>query len=93
MAAGLTGRLAEAAARGVPIVGVESSCLLTLRDEYSALLPAIRWRSSGTCYWLPRRYRGGVSAETRDCLPRPAGDPVCGFCDECCSFVVVIPLR
>jgi FAD/FMN-containing dehydrogenase/Fe-S oxidoreductase len=39
MAAGMTGRLGDAAARGVPIVGVEPSCLLTLRDEYSALLP------------------------------------------------------
>jgi FAD/FMN-containing dehydrogenase/Fe-S oxidoreductase len=39
LATGLTGRLAEAAARGVPIVGVEPSCLLTLRDEYAALLP------------------------------------------------------
>jgi FAD/FMN-containing dehydrogenase/Fe-S oxidoreductase len=39
MAASMTGRLADAAARGVPIVGVEPSCLLTLRDEYSALLP------------------------------------------------------
>ena len=40
MAAGLADRLGEAAARGVPIVGVEPSCLLTLRDEYLALLPA-----------------------------------------------------
>src|SRR5579863_9430600 len=39
MAAALAGRLGEAASRGVPIVGVEPSCLLTLRDEYSALLP------------------------------------------------------
>jgi Fe-S oxidoreductase len=39
MAAGMTGRLAAAAARGVPIVGVEPSCLLTLRDEYAAMLP------------------------------------------------------
>ncbi len=39
MAAGLAGRLGDAAARGVPVVGVEPSCLLTLRDEYSALLP------------------------------------------------------
>ena len=38
MAAGLVDRLGEAAARGVPIVGVEPSCLLTLRDEYPALL-------------------------------------------------------
>ncbi len=39
MAAGMAERLGEAAARGVPIVGVEPSCLLTLRDEYLALLP------------------------------------------------------
>jgi len=39
MAAGLAGRLSEAAGRGVPVVGVEPSCLLTLRDEYAALLP------------------------------------------------------
>jgi len=32
-------RLGEAAARGVPIVGAEPSCLLTLRDEYLALIP------------------------------------------------------
>ncbi len=39
MAAGMTERLGEAAARGIPVVGVEPSCLLTLRDEYAALLP------------------------------------------------------
>ena len=39
MAAAMAGRLGEAAARGVPIVGAEPSCLLTLRDEYQALLP------------------------------------------------------
>jgi Fe-S oxidoreductase len=39
MAADMAARLGEAAARGVPIVGVEPSCLLTLRDEYLALLP------------------------------------------------------
>jgi Fe-S oxidoreductase len=32
-------RLAADAQRGTPIVGVEPSCLLTLRDEYLALLP------------------------------------------------------
>ena len=31
--------LAEFTARGVPIVGLEPSCLLTLRDEFPALLP------------------------------------------------------
>jgi FAD/FMN-containing dehydrogenase/Fe-S oxidoreductase len=39
MAAALAGRLGEAAVRGVPVTGVEPSCLLTLRDEYLALLP------------------------------------------------------
>jgi Fe-S oxidoreductase len=39
MAADMADRLGESAARGVPIVGVEPSCLLTLRDEYSTLLP------------------------------------------------------
>ncbi|MFC5749724.1 FAD-binding and (Fe-S)-binding domain-containing protein [Actinomadura rugatobispora] len=38
-AAATVGRLAPAAARGVPIAGVEPSCLLTLRDDYAALLP------------------------------------------------------
>jgi Fe-S oxidoreductase len=32
-------RLAPLVARGVPIVGLEPSCLLTLRDEYLTLLP------------------------------------------------------
>src|SRR5215469_11055941 len=39
MATGMSARLAEAAERGVPIVGAEPSCLLTLCDEYPALLP------------------------------------------------------
>jgi Fe-S oxidoreductase len=39
MARGLVERLAGPAARGVPIVGAEPSCLLTLRDEYPAILP------------------------------------------------------
>lgn len=38
-AARLLDALAPYAERGVPIVGVEPSCLLTLRDEYAALLP------------------------------------------------------
>jgi Fe-S oxidoreductase len=35
----LAASLAPFADRGVPIVGLEPSCLLTLRDEYPALLP------------------------------------------------------
>jgi Fe-S oxidoreductase len=36
----LVARLAGEAERGVPIVGVEPSCLLTLKEEYLALLPS-----------------------------------------------------
>jgi Fe-S oxidoreductase len=39
MAAGMAERLAPYAERGVPIVGCEPSCLLTLREEHLALLP------------------------------------------------------
>jgi Fe-S oxidoreductase len=39
MAADMAGRLAPYAECGVPIVGCEPSCLLTLREEHLALLP------------------------------------------------------
>jgi Fe-S oxidoreductase/FAD/FMN-containing dehydrogenase len=39
MASHLVGTLAPAAEQGIPITGVEPSCLLTLRDEYTSLLP------------------------------------------------------
>ena len=39
MAADMVSRLAPYAERGVPIVGCEPSCLLTLREEHLALLP------------------------------------------------------
>jgi FAD/FMN-containing dehydrogenase/Fe-S oxidoreductase len=39
MAADMTERLAPYAERGVPIVGCEPSCLLTLREEHLQLLP------------------------------------------------------
>jgi Fe-S oxidoreductase len=38
-AAAMAARLAPEAERGVPIVGCEPSCLLTLREEHLALLP------------------------------------------------------
>jgi FAD/FMN-containing dehydrogenase/Fe-S oxidoreductase len=40
LAAAMSARLAPLAERGVPIVGVEPSCLLTLRDEHVALRPS-----------------------------------------------------
>ena len=39
MAAAMTARLAPYAERGVPIVGCEPSCLLTLREEHLSLQP------------------------------------------------------
>ena len=39
-AGSLLGRLAEAVGSGIPVVGCEPSCLLSLRDEYHDLLPA-----------------------------------------------------
>jgi Fe-S oxidoreductase len=39
MAEAMVGRLAPDAERGVPIVGCEPSCLLTLREEHLSLLP------------------------------------------------------
>ena len=39
MAEAMVGRLASEAERGVPIVGCEPSCLLTLREEHVSLLP------------------------------------------------------
>jgi FAD/FMN-containing dehydrogenase/Fe-S oxidoreductase len=40
MASAMVQRLADEAGRGVPIVAAEPSCLLTLRDEYLAVLPS-----------------------------------------------------
>jgi Fe-S oxidoreductase len=39
MAAAMAARLAPHAERGVPIIGCEPSCLLTLREEHLSLLP------------------------------------------------------
>jgi Fe-S oxidoreductase len=77
MAAGMTGRLGEAAGRGVPITGVEPSCLLTLRDEYAALLPgdpAVRAVAAATR--LPEELLLEAVAEGRLSLPRD--NPISG---------------
>jgi Fe-S oxidoreductase len=71
MAAGMAGRLADAAARGVPIVGVEPSCLLTLRDEYSALLPDDpRARAVAAATRLPEELLLEAIADGRLILPQ-----------------------
>ena len=71
MATGLTERLGAAAARGVPIVGVEPSCLLTLRDEYLALLPGDpQARSVAAATRLPEELLLEAIAAGRLTLPR-----------------------
>jgi FAD/FMN-containing dehydrogenase/Fe-S oxidoreductase len=77
MAAEMAGRLGGAAARGVPIVGVEPSCLLTLRDEYAALLtgdPAVRAVAAATR--LPEELLLEAVADGR--LSLPQDNPISG---------------
>jgi FAD/FMN-containing dehydrogenase/Fe-S oxidoreductase len=70
MAAGMAGRLGDAAAEGVPIVGVEPSCLLTLRDEYAALLPGDpRARAVAAATRLPEELLLAAITEGRIVLP------------------------
>jgi FAD/FMN-containing dehydrogenase/Fe-S oxidoreductase len=77
MAADMAGRLAGPAARGVPIVGVEPSCLLTLRDEYLALLPGDpRARAVAMATRLPEELLLEAVSEGR--LVLPAGSAVSG---------------
>ena len=74
MAADMADRLGEAAASGVPIVGVEPSCLLTLRDEYSALLPGDpRAQALAAATRLPEELLMAAVAEGRLILPPENG--------------------
>jgi Fe-S oxidoreductase len=70
MASGMADRLGEAAARGLPVVGVEPSCLLTLRDEYAALLPDdSRAQAVAAATRLPEELLVAAIAEHRLILP------------------------
>ena len=66
-------KLAEAAAAGVPILGLEPSCLLTLADEWPELVPGEAAQSIAAVaelaeVWLARTVRG---AKSMDFAPRP----------------------
>jgi len=88
MAAGMADRLGDAASRGVPIVGVEPSCLLTLRDDYTALLPGDpRSQAIAKATRLPEELLAEAIADGRLVLPREnvlSGRPVLfhGHCHQ-----------
>jgi FAD/FMN-containing dehydrogenase/Fe-S oxidoreductase len=76
-AAGLVGRVAAAVDRGVPIVGAEPSCLLTLRDEYPAVLPGDpRAQAVAAAARLPEELLTAAIADGRLALARDS--PVAG---------------
>jgi FAD/FMN-containing dehydrogenase/Fe-S oxidoreductase len=74
MARHMAGRLAGPAGRGVPIVGAEPSCLLTLRDEYPAVLPGDpRATAVAAAVRLPEELLAQAAADGRLALGPIAG--------------------
>jgi Fe-S oxidoreductase len=70
----MVAQLAGPAGRGVPIVGAEPSCLLTLRDEYPALLPGDpRARAVAEASRLPEELLAAAVTEGRLTLARKSG--------------------
>jgi FAD/FMN-containing dehydrogenase/Fe-S oxidoreductase len=77
MASGMVQRLGDAAGRGAAIVAAEPSCLLTLRDEYPAVLPADpRAAAVAAATRLPEDLLLAAMADGR--LTVPAQNPVSG---------------
>ncbi|HJO38539.1 MAG: FAD-linked oxidase C-terminal domain-containing protein [Vicinamibacterales bacterium] len=71
--------------RGVPILGLEPSCLLTYRDEYPMLLRTDAARSLAAGSWLVEEYLANESAAGRLALPlRPVDTPALlhGHCHQ-----------
>jgi len=61
--------LEEPARRGVPIVGIEPSCLLTLRDEFAALVPGEAARTIASRAMLLEEFLVGEQETGRLTLP------------------------
>ena len=61
--------LAPAAEQGVPIVGLEPACLLTLRDELPALIPGAASRTLAAHAFLFEEFLAKEAAEGRARLP------------------------
>ena len=69
-ARGMVAALAEPVASGCPVTGVEPSCLLTLRDEYLAILPGDeRAASLATATVLPEELLLAAIADGRLTIP------------------------
>ena len=60
---------ARCADEGVPVVGCEPSCLLTLRDEYADLVPGEAPRKAAANAWMLDEFLVGLAAENRLDLP------------------------
>jgi Fe-S oxidoreductase len=74
---GIVAALAEPVASGCPVTGVEPSCLLTLRDEYLAILPGDkRAVSLAAAAVLPEVLL--LAAITEGRLTIPADNPLAG---------------
>jgi Fe-S oxidoreductase len=77
--------LARQMADGTPLVGLEPSCLLTLADEWTELLPGADTRAvAAGCHladdWLARQVRAGKA--DLDLRPRPGKCLVHGHCHQ-----------
>ncbi len=77
--------LARRMAAGTPLVGLEPSCLLTLADEWTELLPGADTRGvAAGCHladdWLARQARAGKA--DLDLRPRPEKCLVHGHCHQ-----------
>src|SRR5262249_11815147 len=71
----MVARLAGPAGQGVPLVGAEPSCLLTLRDEYPAVLPGDpRAEAAAAATRLPEELLTEAVADGRLVLGSPGAD-------------------
>ena len=77
--------LAPFLARGVPIIGLEPSCLLTLRDEFPAMLPGAETTALASRAVLFDEFLAAESAAGRlalDFAPLPAKAVLHGHCHQ-----------
>ncbi|MGO8918626.1 MAG: FAD-binding and (Fe-S)-binding domain-containing protein [Stellaceae bacterium] len=77
--------LAPAVARGLPIIGLEPSCLLTLRDEFPAMLPGAETKALASRALLFDEFIAAESAAGRltlDLKPLPGKAVLHGHCHQ-----------